>query len=212
MIMTYKIGGNRMEDILTKLAQKNLGMEGPVSQEEIEEFFKDNMQKYSWRLIARMSEKEHKDDTWDYLYTDDMGIGITLNPNVKGFRFSKNVKIIYKLSSHESNPWDYAFKDGSIFFEKKYIEFRKMVKEMSILEEETNMDNKNFNNQDPIFELEISIRSANCLRKAGIVSVDELLKCDEERIKGIEGLSPRGIQEVLTILEELKENRKKENE
>lgn len=201
-----------MVDILTRFTQKNLGMEGPVSQEEIEEFFKEHMQKYSWRLIARMGEGEHRDDTWDYLYTDDMGIEITLNPNVKGFRFSKNVKITYRLSSHESNTWDYAFKDGLLFFEKKYIEFRKMVKEMSILEEETNMDNKNFNNQDLIFDLDISIRSANCLRKAGIVSVDELLECDEERIKGIEGLSTRGIQEVLTILEELKENRKKENE
>lgn len=201
-----------MVDILTRFTQKNLGMEGPVSQEEIEEFFKEHMQKYSWRLIARMGEGEHRDDTWDYLYTDDMGIEITLNPNVKGFRFSKNVKITYRLSSHESNTWDYAFKDGLLFFEKKYIEFRKMVKEMSILEEETNKDNKNSNNHNLIFELEISIRSANCLRKAGIVSIDELLECDAERIKGIEGLSPRGIQEVLTILEELKENRKKENE
>ena len=30
-----------MEDILTKFAQKNLGMDGPVSKEEIEEFLKE---------------------------------------------------------------------------------------------------------------------------------------------------------------------------
>ena len=79
-----------------------------------------------------MGNGEHRDDTWDYLYTDDMGIGITLNPNIKGFRFSKNIKLIYKFSSHEFNPWDYVCEDDSTHFEKKYIEFREMVKEMGL--------------------------------------------------------------------------------
>ncbi len=55
-----------------------------------------------------------------------------------------------------------------------------------------------------IFDLDISIRSANCLRKAGIISIDELLECDEERLKEIDGLTPKYIKEILELIEELK--------
>lgn len=116
-----------MEDILTKFAQKNLGMTGPVSKEEIEEFFKELIDEYGWRLIARMGNGEHKDDTWDYLYIDDSGIEITLNPNIKGFRFSKNIKLIYMLKSHEFSTWDYAYEDGLTHFEKNYKKFRDLI-------------------------------------------------------------------------------------
>ena len=116
-----------MEDILTKFAQKNLGMDGPVSKEEIEEFFMDHIKEYGWRMIARMGNAEHKDDTWDYLYIDDSGIEITLNPNIKGFRFSKNVNYVFRLKSGEFSTWDYAYEDGLTHFEKYYKKFRDLI-------------------------------------------------------------------------------------
>lgn len=122
----------KTEDILRKFEQKMLGLTGPLNEAEINEFFQGFIKEYNWNLIARMGDGEQKDDTWDYLYTDDMGIGITLNPNIKGYSFNKNVKLIYKFSSHEFNPWDFACENGLTHFEKNYLKFREMVKDMGL--------------------------------------------------------------------------------
>ncbi len=119
-------------DILRKFEQKMLGLTGPLKEAEINEFFQGFIKAYNWNLIARMGEGEHRDDTWDYLYTDDMGIEIILNPNIKGFSFRKTIRLIYRLASHEFSPWDFAYEDCSTHFEKNYMKFREMVEEMGL--------------------------------------------------------------------------------
>lgn len=116
-----------MEDILTSFGQKIRGMTGPVKKEEIDEFFKDYIDKYSWRLIARMSEGAPSDDTDDYLYIDDLGISIILNPNNLGFNFSKNIGLVFKLKSDMFSPWDARYEDNISHFHKYYMKFRDMV-------------------------------------------------------------------------------------
>ena len=105
----------------------------PVTENEIKEFFKDIMKTYNWSLIARMGHGDKTDETYDYLYIDDLGISITLNPNNKGFQFMISVDFVFKLKSDEFTPWDYKrSENGKTHFETFYERFRRNVVEKQI--------------------------------------------------------------------------------
>lgn len=105
----------------------------PITQTEIEAFFRKFIDKYDWRLVARMGTGNKTDDSYDYLYVDDIGISITLNPNNKGFRFLYTVDFLFKLKSDEFTPWDFQRDDTDLtHFEKNYVRFRKVVKEKNL--------------------------------------------------------------------------------
>lgn len=99
----------------------------PVKQEEIEEFFKEYMEKYNWRLIARMTEKCTTDDTAEYMYMDDLGISILINPCNLGFTFTKSVGVVSELISHMMTPWNEKCEDNRGHFEMCYKRFRDLV-------------------------------------------------------------------------------------
>ncbi len=53
-----------------------------------------------------------------------------------------------------------------------------------------------------IDELELSVRSYNCLKRAGINFVDELMQLEEDQLKGIRNLGRKGFDEVRAKLSE----------
>lgn len=56
-----------------------------------------------------------------------------------------------------------------------------------------------------IDELELSVRAHNCLRRAGITSVAELIKMSEEELKKVRNLGPKSLREVMKTIEIIKE-------
>lgn len=199
-----------MEDILTRFEQKIMGMTGPVKKEEIEEFFKDYIDKYSWRLIARMSEGASNENTDDYLYKDDLGISITLNPNNKGFRFLKDVEFLFNLQSHMFSTWDARYEDNESHFENYYMKFRDMVIAWSKLvsDEKKSFLRKLVVEDGDITELEMSIRALNCLKKNGINTVFKLMAISEEELSGLMDMREKTHKEILSFKEELEKLKK----
>ena len=93
-----------------------------MTQSEVYEFIDRYIKIYDWYLCFRSGNKNITDDTYLYHFIDDLNISITINPNNKGFRFTKIVDNVFTLSSDEFTPLDY--KDH---FEKNYLRFRNIV-------------------------------------------------------------------------------------
>lgn len=75
-----------------------------------------------FRLVLRQGNPSEKDKEYLYVYTDDIGIYITIDPNDKSFSFSFIVDMLFKLSSENMSPIDYPN-----HFSKMYDKFRKNV-------------------------------------------------------------------------------------
>lgn len=99
-----------------------------MNQQEIEAFVEPYKEKYGWSLIARSGNGGLEDADYSYLYVDDAGICITIDPVDKGFSFSKNVDFLFKLKSGKFTPLDH--KDH---FEKNYLRFRNIVLEKQLM-------------------------------------------------------------------------------
>ena len=54
-----------------------------------------------------------------------------------------------------------------------------------------------------IDDLDLSVRSYNCLKRAGISSVEELVKTTEEEMMKVRNLGRKSLEEVQQKLEEL---------
>ena len=93
-----------------------------MTQAEVYTFVERYQNLYDWSLYSRSGNKNITDDTYLYHFMDDLNISITINPNNKGFRFTKIVDNVFKLSSDEFTPLDY--KDH---FERNYLRFRNIV-------------------------------------------------------------------------------------
>jgi DNA-directed RNA polymerase subunit alpha len=55
----------------------------------------------------------------------------------------------------------------------------------------------------PIEELDLSVRSYNCLKRAGINTVEELIKKTEEDMMKVRNLGKKSLEEVKSKLDEL---------
>jgi DNA-directed RNA polymerase subunit alpha len=64
----------------------------------------------------------------------------------------------------------------------------------------------------PIEELELSVRSYNCLKRAGINTVDELTQRTEEDMMKVRNLGKKSLEEVTNKLAELGLELKKSEE
>ena len=99
----------------------------PLTNKEIMDFAEPYINNYGWELMSRGGNDLNNLDTYLYHFIDDAGICITINPNNKGFSFSKNVDFLFRLSSNEFTPFDYKN-----HFIKNYIRFRKIVIEKNL--------------------------------------------------------------------------------
>jgi DNA-directed RNA polymerase subunit alpha len=63
-----------------------------------------------------------------------------------------------------------------------------------------------------IEELDLSVRSYNCLKRAGINSVEELIQRDEEDMMKVRNLGKKSLEEVINKLDELGLSLRKEDE
>ena len=98
-------------------------------------------------------------------------------------------------------------------FEKKGVEFiremmteaiRKQKKEKEELEERKNrlVDGKLvFSDEDPIDELELSVRSYNCLKRSGIDTVGQLRSMTADELLSVRNLGRKGVDEIMKKLE-----------
>ena len=63
-----------------------------------------------------------------------------------------------------------------------------------------------------IEELDLSVRSFNCLKRAGINTVDDLINKSEEEMMKVRNLGKKSLEEVISKLESLGFNLSKEEE
>jgi DNA-directed RNA polymerase subunit alpha len=63
-----------------------------------------------------------------------------------------------------------------------------------------------------IEELDLSVRSYNCLKRAGINSVEELIQRNEEDMMKVRNLGKKSLEEVINKLEELGLSLRKDDE
>lgn len=87
-----------------------------MSEEEIRSLLKDYIDNYNWSLIARMGSVNSE---YDYVFSDDLGVSIVINPNTKSFKFSYFVDCIFTLQCPEASPVDL---EGH--FDNLYMKFR----------------------------------------------------------------------------------------
>jgi DNA-directed RNA polymerase subunit alpha len=72
-------------------------------------------------------------------------------------------------------------------------------KERILLEEERKEEEEKKKSQDlkkTIDELDLSVRSYNCLKNANIVTVDELIRWSEQRLKGLRNFGEKSLTEI----------------
>ncbi len=70
--------------------------------------------------------------------------------------------------------------------------------------EDTSLDEKNISSDMVIDELDLSVRSFNCLKRAGINTVEELLKLKDEDYRKIRNLGRKGTEEVKSKISSIK--------
>jgi DNA-directed RNA polymerase subunit alpha len=64
----------------------------------------------------------------------------------------------------------------------------------------------------PIEELDLSVRSYNCLKRAGINTVEELIQRNEEDMMKVRNLGKKSLEEVINKLAELGLSLRKDDE
>ena len=77
------------------------------------------------------------------------------------------------------------------------------------------LDPKEINKNTSIFLLDLSKEASDCLEKAGIVSVEDVINIDERKIEDLKQIDSNAIEEILSMIKKLKEilgkNEKPEN-
>lgn len=85
---------------------------------------------------------------------------------------------------------------------KLFINLTDAAKDMEIMVEKEE-DGKEKVLEMPIEELDLSVRSYNCLKRAGINTVQDLIQRSEEEMLKVRNLGKKSLQEVVTKLAEL---------
>ena len=96
--------------------------------------------------------------------------------------------------------FDYQYQVESEYLE---ILIEKPDKEQWLLEVEKEEDEKEKVLEMSIDELELSVRSYNCLKRAGINTVEELTNKTSEDMMKVRNLGRKSLEEVLAKLKEL---------
>ena len=78
---------------------------------------------------------------------------------------------------------------------KPFIELEKTVEEINMIKEVVEVTEDKFENM-PIEELELSVRSYNCLKRAGIATVAELTQKTEDEMMKVRNLGKKSLKEV----------------
>jgi DNA-directed RNA polymerase subunit alpha len=84
---------------------------------------------------------------------------------------------------------------------KPFIELEKTVEEINMIKEVVEVTEDKFENM-PIEELELSVRSYNCLKRAGIATVAELTQKTEDEMMKVRNLGKKSLKEVKEKLTE----------
>jgi len=92
-----------------------------------------------------------------------------------------------------------------------FINLTEKVDEVEIASEETE-NNKEKILEMTIEELDLSVRSYNCLKRAGINTVEELIRKSDEEMMKVRNLGKKSLEEVQNKLKELGLNLRKETE
>ncbi|MBT9168162.1 MAG: DNA-directed RNA polymerase subunit alpha [Syntrophomonadaceae bacterium] len=92
-----------------------------------------------------------------------------------------------------------------------FVNLTEKVDEVEILDEK-DKDDKSKIMEMTIEELDLSVRSYNCLKRAGINSMQELVQKDEDEMMKVRNLGKKSLEEVLQKLEELNLTLRKSNE
>ena len=82
-----------------------------------------------------------------------------------------------------------------------FVELEKAVEELSMIKEEVVVVENKFDNM-PIEDLELSVRSYNCLKRAGITTVAELTQKTEDEMMKVRNLGKKSLKEVKEKLAE----------
>ncbi len=82
-----------------------------------------------------------------------------------------------------------------------FVELEKTVEELSMIKEEVVVVENKFDNM-PIEDLELSVRSYNCLKRAGITTVAELTQKTEDEMMKVRNLGKKSLKEVKEKLAE----------
>lgn len=84
---------------------------------------------------------------------------------------------------------------------KPFVELEKAVEELNMIKEEEIIVENKFENM-PIEELDLSVRSYNCLKRAAISTVAELTQKTEEEMMKVRNLGKKSLKEVKEKLAE----------
>ena len=76
-----------------------------------------------------------------------------------------------------------------------FVELEKTVEEINMLKEEEVVVENKFDSM-PIEDLELSVRSYNCLKRAGITTVAELTQKTEDEMMKVRNLGKKSLKEV----------------
>lgn len=80
------------------------------------------------------------------------------------------------------------------------ILLRKTEEDLLLLKEIEDALDRHITEQDAIDELDLSIRSHNCLKRAGIITIADLIAKTEEDLIKVRNLGKRSLEEVLAVI------------
>ena len=82
-----------------------------------------------------------------------------------------------------------------------FVELEKTVEDLNMIKEEEKIEENKFEVM-PIEELDLSVRSYNCLKRAAISTVAELTQKTEEEMMKVRNLGKKSLKEVKEKLAE----------
>ena len=82
-----------------------------------------------------------------------------------------------------------------------FVELEKTVEEINMIKEEVVEPENKIENM-PIEELDLSVRSYNCLKRAAIMTVSELTQKTEEEMMKVKNLGKKSLKEIKEKLAE----------
>ena len=149
-----------------------------------------------------------------YLYSDDICKQAFVKLRYPGFNTCGSLKVLHEIKEYKRvDTWRelVAIVEGNIVYLRSFRdgtflgEIEKLIKITNrvAMEENTEATKVNVYAALALEELGLSVRSFNCLRRAGVNTVGDIISMTEEDFMHVRNLGKRSRDEIISAIEEL---------
>lgn len=162
--------------------------------------------------IAEVNETEHKLSIQNLIYVDsNYSSVLNANYNVETIHIKNNNDIFEKLTleiktNGSITPQEAVANAANIFISylEKFSSFGKELQKVSFKEDDVVEKKRSEKENITINDLDLSVRSTNCLIKANINTLEDLSKKSISELKNIDHLGFKSLEEIVNKMKDIK--------